>query len=164
MTPGGASLSDVPTVYLDADAAPNKDVVLSAAARYRLNVVAVSGSPLWSLARKPGVEVVVAGGAPDAADREIVRRLAKGDLVLTADLPLAREALARGARVLDFRGDELTEENIHDRLATRDLLDSLRSTGQLGEGAGGPSGLTSADRRRFASAVDRVFAAVARGR
>jgi uncharacterized protein len=154
----------MPTVYLDADAASNKDVVLNAAARHGLKVVAVSGAPLWSLSRRPGVEVIVAGPAPDAADREIVRRLAPGDLVLTADLPLARAAIEAGARVLDFRGEELTAENIHDRLATRDLLDSLRSTGVIGEAAGGPSALTPADRRRFAGAVDRVFAAAARGR
>jgi uncharacterized protein YaiI (UPF0178 family) len=154
----------VPTVYLDADAASNKDVVLSAAARHGLRVVAVSGGPLWSLSRRPGVEVVVAGPAPDAADREIVRRLAPGDLVLTADLPLARAAIEAGARVLDFRGEELSAENIHDRLATRDLLDSLRSTGQIGEAGWGPAALTPADRRRFAAAVDRVFAAAARGR
>lgn len=154
----------MPTVYLDADAAPNKDVILGAAARYRLRIVAVSGSPLWSLSRQLGVEVIVAGSGPDAADREIVHRLAPGDLVLTADLPLAKAAIEQGARVLDFRGEELTGENIHDRLATRDLLDSLRSTGQAGEAVGGPSALTPADRRRFAAAVDRVFAAVARSR
>jgi uncharacterized protein YaiI (UPF0178 family) len=154
----------MPTVYLDGDAASNKDIVLSAAARYGLPLVVVAGQPLRTLAGRPGVEVVVAGRGPDAADREIARRVAPGDIVLTADLPLAREALEKGARVLDFRGDTLTHDNLHDRLATRDLLDHLRSTGQLSEGAGGPPALTPADRRRFASAVDRAFALAARGR
>lgn len=155
---------DMPTVYLDADAAPNKDLILGAAARYGLPLVAVSGGPLWSLSRRPGVEVVVAGRGADAADQEIVRRLAPGDLVLTADLPLARAAIERGARVLDFRGEPLTAENIHDRLATRDLLESLRATGEIGEGASGPAALTPADRRRFAAALDRTLASLARGR
>ncbi len=152
------------TVYLDADAASNKDVVLAAAARYRLPLVVVSGGPLWSLAGKPGVQVVVAGRGADAADREILRRIAAGDLVLTADLPLARAALEKGARVLDFRGDTLTDENIHDRLATRDLMQLLRSTGEVSEAASGPAPLTPADRRRFAGAVDRWFSMLARGK
>lgn len=150
------------TVYLDADAASNKDLVVAAAARYGLRLVIVSGSPLWSLAGKPGVEVLVAGRGADAADREIVQRLAPGDVVLTADLPLARAALQRGARVLDFRGETLTEENIHDRLATRDLMQALRAAGQVSEAASGPPPLTPADRRRFASAVDRLFSALGR--
>lgn len=152
------------TVYLDADAASNKDIVLGAASRYHLPLVVVSGGPLWSLAGKPGVEVVVAGRGADAADREIVRRLAPGDLVLTADLPLARASLEKGARVLDFRGETLTDENIHDRLATRDLMQSLRATGEMSEAASGPRPLSATDRRRFAAAVDRAFSALARGR
>ncbi|HEX7126859.1 MAG TPA: DUF188 domain-containing protein [Thermodesulfobacteriota bacterium] len=153
----------MPTVYLDADAAPNKDIVLAAAARYRLPLVVVSGRPLRSLAGRPGVEVIVAGAAADAADREILCRVAAGDLVLTSDLPLARAAIEKGARVLDFRGDALTDDNIHDRLATRDLMQALRSTGEVSEGASGPAPLTPADRRRFAGAVDRSCAALARG-
>ncbi len=148
---------DMSTVYLDADAASNKDLVIAAAARYRLRLVVVSGGPLWSLAGKPGVEVVVTGRGADAADKEIVRRLEAGDLVLTADLPLARAALEKGARVLDFRGEALTHENINDRLATRDLMQMLRATGEVSEAASGPSALTPVDRRRFAAAVDREF-------
>lgn len=152
----------MPSVYLDADAASNKDLVFGAAARYGLRLVVVSGQPLWSLAGKPGVEVVVAGRGADAADQEILRRLAAGDVVVTADLPLARAALEQGASVLDFRGETLTVENIHDRLATRDLMQSLRATGEASEAASGPPALTAADRRRFAGALDRMLARATR--
>ena len=88
----------------------------------------------------------------NVADRRILQSVAAGDLVVTADIPLAAEVIARGGQALDPRGRLHTEDNIGERLAVRDLLDELRGAGQVG---GGPPQLQSRERQEFANQLDR---------
>jgi uncharacterized protein YaiI (UPF0178 family) len=90
----------------------------------------------------------------DVADHWIVRQMEAGDLVITADIPLAAEVIARGAHALDPRGDLYSEDNVRERLAIRNLMQDLRSTGEL---LGGPAPFGHADRKRFANHLDRFL-------
>src|SRR4029450_9226459 len=90
----------------------------------------------------------------DVADSRIVGELQPGDLVVTADIPLAAEVIARGAHALDPRGDLYSEDNVRERLAIRNLMQDLRSTGEL---LGGPAPFGHADRKRFANHLDRFL-------
>jgi uncharacterized protein YaiI (UPF0178 family) len=146
------------TVYLDADACPVKDLIYRAALRYGLPLTVVANGQL----RVPdGVTFVRVGGAPDAADDWIAERTVAGDLVLTADIPLAARALTAGALSLDFRGGEFTANRIGDALAMRDLQRYLRD---LGDPAAhrGPSAYTPRDRAHFASKLDATLSRLAR--
>ena len=145
-------------IYVDADACPHKDLIYRAAARYRLPITVVANGGL----RVPeGVTPVRVGNEPDAADDWIADRVAPGDLVLTADIPLAARAIQAGARCLDFRGGEFTADRIGDALASRELLRYLRD---LGDPAAlrGPAALTPRDRSRFASTLDATLSRLAR--
>ena len=147
-------------VYLDADACPVKDQVYKVAARYRIPVVVVANSPL----RIPTLEGLVVNlevvhDLPDAADDLIVERILPGDLVLTADIPLAARAINKGVRCLDFRGGEFNPNRIGDALASRDLNAHLRSMGML---TSGPPPFSQRDRSRFASTLDTVIGKMAR--
>src|SRR5688572_23806579 len=95
-------------IYVDADACPYKDLIYRAAARYQLGVTVVANGRLHV---PPGVTLARVGSEPDAADDWIAERVTTGDLVLTADIPLAARALAAGARCLDFRGGEFTSDH-----------------------------------------------------
>lgn len=145
-------------IYLDADACPVKDLIYRAVARYQLPLTVVANSGLRTPA---GVTLVRVGSAPDAADDWIAERVAPGDLVLTADIPLAARALAAGATCLDFRGGEFTSDRIGDALASRELHRYLRD---LGDSAAlrGPAALTPRDRARFASKLDATLTRLAR--
>ena len=90
----------------------------------------------------------------DVADDEIVRRLSAGDLVITGDIPLAAEAIEKGARALSPRGELHTSENIRARLNMRDFLDTMRASGV---DTGGPSAMSQRDRQEFANALDRIL-------
>ena len=143
-------------IYVDADACPVKEQIYRAAARYRLPVTVVAASGM----RVPdGVTLVRAGGDPGAADDWIAARAGPGDLVLTADIPLAARALDAGARCLDFRGGEFTLAAIGDALAGRELNRHLRALGEL---TGGPAAFSPRDRARFASKIDAVLNRLAR--
>jgi uncharacterized protein YaiI (UPF0178 family) len=147
-------------IYLDADACPVKDQVYRVAARYRVPVTVVANAPL----RVPpqaglSASVVVVPGSPDAADDWIAERAGPGDLVLTADIPLAARAIAAGARCLDFRGGEYHPSGIGDALAARDLNAHLRSLGML---TSGPPSFSPRDRGRFASMLDAAVSKLAR--
>jgi hypothetical protein len=91
----------------------------------------------------------------DVADSHIVRELQPGDLVITADIPLAADVIAKGAHALNPRGEFYTTETIQERLALRNYMDELRGTGVR---TGGPEALGSADRKRFADQLDRFLA------
>src|SRR5438552_10111985 len=139
------------TVYVDADACPVKDEVYRVARRYALRVAVVANAPL----RVPAgalVELVVRPGF-GAADDWIAEQAGPGDVVVTADIPLAARCLARGARVLGPTGRPFTEGDIGAALATRELMDALR---QGGEVAGGPAPMTPKDRSRFLSKLDEA--------
>ena len=94
----------------------------------------------------------------DRADQEIVRRCSPGDLVITADIPLAAEVIDQGGQVIDPRGERYTRDNIRQRLGMRDFLDSLRGSGI---DTGGPPALNQADRQAFANQLDRLLARAA---
>lgn len=147
-------------IYLDADACPVKDQVYRVAARYGvlLTVVANARLRIPELASLQA-ELVVVPGSPDAADDWIAEHAGAGDLVLTADIPLAARAIENGARCLDFRGNEFHPSRIGDALASRDLNAYLRSMGLT---TGGPSAFSPKDRSRFASALDAAVGKLAR--
>ncbi|HYJ12691.1 MAG TPA: DUF188 domain-containing protein, partial [Thermomicrobiales bacterium] len=110
------------TIYLDADACPVKDLIYKVAARYKLPLKVVANTPI-RIDRLPDLdaEAVSVPGTPDAADDWIAERAVKGDLVLTADIPLAARVIANGVRCLDFRGGEFNPNRIGDALASREM-------------------------------------------
>jgi len=149
-----------PAIYLDADACPVKDLVFRTATRYNIRVLVVANTPI----RIPNdavahAEMIVVPGSPDAADDWIAERAEKGDLVPTADIPLAARVIANGVRCLDFRGGEFNPNRIGDALASRDLNAHLRSMGII---TGGPSAHSKNDRSKFASALDAAVNKLAR--
>jgi hypothetical protein len=144
--------TDVPTIYLDADACPAKDLVAKVAARYGVPLKVVANVAIRVPASSGlDIETIVVPGTPDAADDWIAERAVKGDLVLTADIPLAARVIANGVRCLDFRGGEYNPNRIGDALASRDFNATLR---QMGVVTGGPSAYSAKDRSKFASALD----------
>ncbi len=146
-------------IYVDADGCPVKEEVYRVARRYGLTVYVVANrhqrTPSDDLVRP-----VVVGGAFDAADDWIAERAGPGDVVITADIPLAARCLERGARVIGPRGDPFTGDNIGEALATRELMDQLR---QMGMQTGGPKPFDKRSRSRFLQALDQVIQAVRRG-
>ena len=145
------------TLYIDADACPVKDEVYRVARRYRMAVKVVANAPL-RVPPDPLVELVVRTGF-GAADDWIAEQAGPGDVVITADIPLAARCLARDARVLDPKGRAFTDNDIGAALATRDLMDELRQTGVV---TGGPAPMTPKDRSRFLSKLDEAVNAVRR--
>jgi uncharacterized protein YaiI (UPF0178 family) len=149
-----------PAIWVDADACPAvlRDVLFRAAERTATRLTLVANKPL----RTPPSRFIRAIQVPrgfDVADAQIVALLAAGDLVITGDVPLAAQAIARGARVLDMRGAWVDGNSIGDRLAMRDLLSDLRDLGLAG---GGPAPLSQADRQAFANRLDQFLAGARR--
>jgi len=145
-------------ILLDADACPVKEQVYKVAARHGVPLVVVANAPL-RVPPGPGIELVVVPGGVDAADDWIAERAAPGDLVLTADIPLAARVVGTGVRCLDFRGGEFSPARVGDALASRDLNAYLRSLGLPGSG---PPPFSARDRSRFASALDTAVSRMAR--
>jgi uncharacterized protein YaiI (UPF0178 family) len=147
-------------IYLDADACPVKDLVYKVAARYEVPLLVVANARL-ALPQDAALhaEMVVVPGSPDAADDWIAERATRGDLVLTADIPLAARVIGSGARCIDFRGGEFNPNRIGDALASRDLNAHLRSMGLI---TGGPSSFSKNDRSKFASMLDAAVNRLAR--
>lgn len=141
-------------VFVDADACPVKAEVMRVAARYGVTVVMVSDGGVRPSAF-PEAEMVYVPSGPDAADQWIVEHAEDGDLCVTGDIPLASEAIKTGAQVLTFRGETLSAANIGSRLATRDLMQDIRSADPFHRGSGG--GFGKADRATFLQALDRVL-------
>ena len=145
-------------IYVDADACPVKEEIYKVARRYDLKVFVVANATI----RVPAeaiVEMVEVRGGFDAADDWIAERAEAGDVVVTADIPLADRCLSRGARVLGPKGLPFTETSIGDALATRALLDMLRQSGQYG---GGPAPFSKADRTHFLQKLDDAVHAARR--
>ncbi len=146
-------------IYVDADACPVRDEVLRVAERHGVAVVYVANGGIrpstHPLAR---VEVVAEG--PDAADRWIAERIGRGDVCVTADVPLAARCVAAGAQVLKPNGEAITEANAGAALAMRDLMADLRAADPFRQGGGRPFG--RADRSRFLDALERTLRAAAR--
>jgi uncharacterized protein YaiI (UPF0178 family) len=147
-------------IFVDADACPVKEEVYRVARRYGLPVFVVSNS--WiRVPEDETIELVVVEGGFDIADDWIAERAGEGDVVLGDDVPLAARCIARGARVISFRGRELTEESIGGALATRELLQHLR---YLGEVTGGPAPFAKQDRSRLLQQLDTTIQALRRAR
>ena len=147
-------------IWLDADACPVKDQVYRVADRYGVPVTVVANAPL-RVPPQAGIELVVVPGSPDAADDWIAERAVPGELVLTADIPLAARVVAAGVRCLDFRGGEFSPSRVGDALAARDFNAYLRD---LGIASRGPAPFSPRDRSRFASGLDTAVSRMARAR
>jgi len=143
----------VTTIYVDADACPVKEEVYRVAGRHGIPVVLVANSRM-RVPDSGGVRLVlVAGGQLDSADDWIAGRVAPGDIVVTADVPLAARCVAAGARVIDPRGKVHTEDSVGDALATRNLMTHLREAGAL---TGGPPPLGKRERSLFLQKLDEA--------
>jgi uncharacterized protein YaiI (UPF0178 family) len=144
-------------IYIDADACPVKDEVYRVARRYDMAVKVVANAPL-RVPAGPRVELVVCPGF-GAADDWIAEQVGPGDIVITADIPLAARCVAKEARVLGPKGHAFSENDIGSALAMRDLMDELRQGGAL---TGGPAPMNAKDRSRFLSKLDETINAVRR--
>jgi uncharacterized protein YaiI (UPF0178 family) len=143
-------------IWVDADACPNviKDILFRAAERVKVRLILVANQPVSTPLSAFITSLQVRKGF-DVADNEIIRRLEPGDLVITADIPLAAEAIAKGGFALNPRGEFYSEANIRERLNMRDFMESLRSSGIQ---TGGPAALNQRDRQAFSNELDRFLA------
>ncbi|CAA7626453.1 YaiI/YqxD family protein [Magnetospirillum sp. UT-4] len=144
-------------ILIDGDACPVKDEALKVAARHQVPVLIVSNT--WHRIDHYLVEQMVVGQGADAADDVIAERAGAGDVVVTADIPLAARCLAKGALPIDPRGRPFDEANIGMQVAMRDLMKGLRETGEI---TGGPSGYRREDRSRFLDGLERLVQAAKR--
>jgi uncharacterized protein len=147
-------------IYIDADACPVKDEIYRVAARHGLPVSVVAGNFI-RVPQDPLIERVAAGSGMDAADDWIAERAGPGDIVITADIPLADRCVKRGAEVIAPNGKPFTEESVGMALAVRNLMTDLRSSGEV---TGGPRSFTPRDRSTFLSALDQTIRRIARQR
>jgi uncharacterized protein YaiI (UPF0178 family) len=147
-------------IWVDADACPAviKDILYRAAERLKIEMTLVANKALRT-PPSPYIKALQVPRGIDVADSHIVKELAPGDLVITADIPLASDVIAKGARALNPRGELYSPENIQERLALRNYLDELRSTG---ERTGGPAALDNTDRKRFADQLDKLLSRIQR--
>ena len=148
-------------IWVDADACPGviKEILFRAAERTGVNVTLVANQSLHLPPRIPNLRSIRVKAGFDVADAEIVKRCAAGDLVITADIPLAAEVIAKGADALNPRGERYSPDTIRGVLAMRDFMDTMRASGKVG---GGPPPLTQANRNAFASVLDSWLAHRAR--
>jgi hypothetical protein len=147
-------------IYIDADACPVKAEVERVGTRHGLKMFVVSNGGIRPSAN-PLVETVVVPDGPDVADMWIADRATKGDVVITGDIPLAARCIENGALVLKHNGEPLTQANIGNVLATRDLMADMRAADPFRQGGGKP--FSKADRARFLDALERLVRAAARG-
>ena len=138
-------------IYIDADACPVKEEAERVATRRGLKMYVVCNGGLRP-SQNPLVELVFVPDGPDAADMWIADRAKRGDMVVTADIPLAAKCIESGARVLRHNGEVITPANIGNILATRDLMTDLRAADPFRQGGG--KAFTKADRSRFLSSLD----------
>ena len=137
-------------IYVEADACPVKAEVYRVAERHRLKVYVVANSFI-AVPREPFIERVVVGGGFDAADDWIAERVSRGDIVVTADVPLASRCVKAGADAIAPNGRAFTEASVGMALATRNLMQDLREAGAV---TGGPKPFSARDRSAFLSALD----------
>jgi len=140
-------------IWVDADACPKviKEVLYRAAERAQIEITFVANQPLTVPPSRFLKTLRVPAGF-DVADNEIVRRAEKGDLVITADIPLAAEVMEKGAVALNPRGERYSNATIRERLTMRDFMDTMRASGIQ---TGGPSALNLKDRQQFANELDK---------
>jgi len=145
-------------IYIDADGCPVKDEVYRVAGRYDLKVFVVANR-YQNVPQSSLIEAVVVGTGFDAADNWIAEHVTAGDMVITADIPLADRCIKRGARVLGPKGREFTEDSIGGALASRELSSHLRDMGII---TGGPKAMQQKDKSRFLSKLDEIINALLR--
>lgn len=140
-------------IWVDADACPVviKQILFKAAERTKTRVTFIANQFIKTPPSKFVTSIRVASGF-DVADNEIVKRVSDGDMVITADIPLADEVIAKGGEALSPRGELFTKDNIKSKLNMRDFMDTMRSSGVQ---TGGPSSLNQSDRKAFADHLDR---------
>ncbi len=143
-------------IWVDADACPRviKEILYRAAERKQVRLTLVANQPLRT-PPSPYIETMVVAAGFDVADDKIVELLQPGDLVVTADIPLAAAAIRKDGFALNPRGEFYTDDNIQERLAVRNMLDELRGCGVE---TGGPAALSAGDRQAFANQLDRFLA------
>ncbi len=151
-TTAGAPVAGETAIWVDADACPRviKEVLYRVAQRTGITVTLVANQPL-TVPRLPNLKVLQVPPGFDVADNEIVRRAAAGDLVITADIPLAAEVIAKGTQALNPRGELYSADTIRGVLNLRDFMDTMRASGAMGDG---PPPLSQADRNAFARHLD----------
>ena len=144
------------TIWVDADACPGviKDILFRAAQRTSIQLTLVANRGL-QVPRSPWIRMIQVPRGFDVADNHIVEMAVAGDLVITADIPLAAAAVAKGASALNPRGELYTKENVQGLLDMRNFMDTLRSSGVE---TGGPPSLCNSDRQSFAAQLDRWIA------
>ena len=143
-------------IWVDADACPKviKEILFRAANRVGIMLTLVANQHI-QVPRSPHIRSIQVGAGFDVADNHIVKQAAAGDLVITADIPLAAELVEKGCLALNPRGELYSEDNIRQRLNMRDFMDALRSSGV---DTGGPASFSQADRQAFANQLDRLLA------
>jgi len=148
-------------IWVDADACPAviKDILYRAAERAQVQLTLIANKML-RVPPSPWIRALQVPAGFDVADQRIVAEAAAGDLVITADVPLAALVVAKGAQVLDPRGDLLDASNIAERLTMRNFMEELRGSGVE---TGGPAAFSTADRQAFANRLDGLLSRHARG-
>ncbi len=143
-------------IWIDADACPVviKDILFRAAQRTKVQLVLVANRPM-RIPASNFISFIQVGSGLDVADNEIVRRMKKGDLVITGDIPLAAKVIEKEGHALNPRGELYTAEDIRSRLSVRDFMDSLRANGVE---TGGPAALSKSDHQSFANQLDKFLA------
>lgn len=147
-------------IYIDADGCPVKDETYRVAQRHDFQVIVVANKAL-NIPLSPKIRMQVVSGNPDAADDWIAENIQPKDICITADIPLADRCLKAQGRSISPRGDEWTEDNIGDALATRELMKGLR---EMGEVRGGPAPMTPRDRSAFLSGLEQLIQKIKRGK
>jgi uncharacterized protein len=142
-------------IWVDADACPNviKDILFRAAERVRVSMILVANQPVKT-PPSPYIRSQQVSAGFDVADNRIVEQVQAGDLVVTADIPLAAEVIKKGGHALNPRGELYTQDTIGERLSLRDMMEELRSSGVQ---TGGPPTLNQRDRQAFANQLDRFL-------
>lgn len=142
-------------IWVDADACPkaSKEILFRVAERTGVELILVANQRL-TVPRLNNIRTLQVGSECDAADSEIVKRMAVGDLVITADIPLAAAVIARGGQALNPRGELYTSDTIRTLLSVRDFMEGLRSSGV---DTGGPAPFGRSDRQAFANQLDRLI-------
>ena len=143
-------------IWVDADACPIviKEVLYRAANRAKVSVILIANEML-RVPPSPWIRALQVPAGFDVADQRIVQEATQGDLVITSDIPLASQVIAKGALVLDSRGELMDQGNIEGRLTMRNFMEGLRNSGV---DTGGPSGLSKSDVQAFANQLDRLLA------
>lgn len=156
---GECYASGAQMIYVDADACPVKAEVERVGTRHKLKMFVVSNGGIRP-SPNPFVETVVVPDGPDVADMWIADRATTGDVVVTGDIPLAARCIENGALVIKHNGEALTQANIGNVLATRDLMADMRAADPFRQGGGKP--FSKADRARFLDGLERAVRAAGR--